>query len=124
MGGGITVSKDDFEFSAAFNPRVKKFARALFKLNGTQAYAAFCSKIKDFSLACAYRYYGQDESTAGVNRDFRYKESRSIKAFAHLVSLTLTYSFSKGKQTHHDEPMLYEAPADNGLGTFNSVVKP
>ncbi len=124
VGGGITVSKDNVEFSASFNPPVKQYDGALFKRNSTQAYAGLRYKIKDFSLTCAYRYYGQDESTAGVNRDFRYKESRSIKAFAHLVSLTLTYSFSKGKQTHHDEPMLYEAPADNGLGTFNSVVKP
>lgn len=124
VGGSITVSKDHFEFSAAFNPSIKQYDGMLFKRQSTQAYADIRYRINNFSVTCAYRYYGQNEYTSGANGEFKYKDARSIKAFAHHVSLTLTYSFSKGKQMQHSDPMLYEAPADNGLGSFNSVVKP
>ena len=65
----------------------------------------------------------QNEYTIGRSDGFYYIEENSRKSFAHCVSISLTYSFSKGKQTNHADRMLYDSTNDAGLGDFNGVVK-
>ena len=65
----------------------------------------------------------QNEYTIGRSDGFYYIEENSRKSFAHCVSISPSYSMSKGKQTQHDNPMLYEGSSETGLGDFNGVVK-
>ena len=80
-------------------------------------------KLNNFSVACRYLHYSQNNYTIGRSADFSYKIDTSRKACNHFVEIVLTYSFSKGKQTQHDNPMLYEGSSETGLGDFNGVVK-
>ena len=121
--GGFTVSKGHFEASASFNPPVKNIDGDLFKRESTQTVGRLRYKLNNFSVACRYLHYSQNNYTIGRSADFSYKIDTSRKACNHFVEIVLTYSFSKGKQTQHDNPMLYEGSSETGLGDFNGVVK-
>lgn len=81
-------------------------------------------KHKQLSVSCEYRSFAQNEYTIGRLGEFEYKEDLTLKSHKYYVGVSITYSFSKGKQMSHDERMLYEGSYDTGLGDFNSVVKP
>ena len=122
-GASVYVTKGHFELSGAFNPSTKQIDGDLFKRRSIQAWARLRYKINSFSVACRYRYMNQNEYTIGRSDGFYYIEENSRKSFAHCVSISLTYSFSKGKQTNHADRMLYDSTNDAGLGDFNGVVK-
>lgn len=123
FGGGFTLSKGHFEASAAFNPPTKSIDGDLFKRESTQTVGSLRYKLNNFSVACYYRHYSQNNYTIGRSADFSYKIDTSRKTFNHYVEIALTYSFSKGKQMQHDDPMLYEGSNETGLGDFNGVAK-
>lgn len=123
LGGGLVVSKDHLTVSGSFNPPVKSIDGDLFSRRSTQAVAAVRYKLKDWSIRCEYRYFFQDEYTIGRLPDFSYKTDRTRKADARYVGIILTYSFRRGKQIRHEDPILNESSNDNGLGNFNSVVR-
>ncbi|MDE6136775.1 MAG: outer membrane beta-barrel protein [Muribaculaceae bacterium] len=123
LGGGLTVSKGHFEASASFNPPIKRINGDFFKRESTQAVGRLRYKLNNFSVTCYYRHFSQNNYTIGRSADFSYKVDTSRKTFNHYVEIGLTYSFSKGKQMQHDDPMLYESSNETGLGSFNGIVK-
>lgn len=53
--------------------------------------------------------------------EFMYKTESSRKCLAHCVTLTLTYSFQKGKQTNHADALLQDGNSDTGLDNFSTI---
>lgn len=124
VGGSFYASVGKFEVSASFNPPIKSVEGDLFIHKSAQSLGRIRYKHKQLSVSCEYRCFAQNEYTIGRLGEFEYKEDLTLKSHKYYVGVSITYSFSKGKQMSHDERMLYEGSYDTGLGDFNSVVKP
>lgn len=121
LGGSIAVSKNHFEMSASFNPPIKQIDGYLFERQSTQAVCTARYKTSLVSVSCEYRYSSQNEYTMAHLPEFMYKTESSRKCLAHCVTLTLTYSFQKGKQTNHADALLQDGNSDTGLDNFSTI---
>ncbi|MDE6270888.1 MAG: outer membrane beta-barrel protein, partial [Muribaculaceae bacterium] len=121
LGGSIAVSKNHFEMWAAFNPPIKRIDGYLFERQSTQAACSVRYKTGPVSVSCEYRYSSQNEYTLGRIPEFMYKTESSRKCLAQCVTLSLTYSFQKGKQTNHADALLQDGNSDTGLDNFSSI---
>ncbi len=118
-GGSVTVSNKALSVVLAADSPTKKYDSNLITRGSAQYAAIVKYKIKDWTVGAEYHYSGHDEYITANTPNLYYWDNNDWRRLNHRVSLTLAYSFSKGRSRKHDTKSFNERSDDTGLNKFS-----
>ncbi len=118
-GGSLTLSQKSLSVVLAADSPTKKYDSNLITRGSAQYAAIVKYRIHDWTVGAEYHYSGHDEYITANTPNLYYWDNNDWRRLNHRVSLTLAYSFSKGRSRKHDTKFLKESSSDNGLNKFS-----